>query len=127
MSKWKSKSKKSANQIPGFKLTWKLAVANEVAVVKKKNRQNPNLIEKRAQTVPSAIKMPSFKLKLVNETKADEAINHVWIKRNQQNSSKHLEKQSTVKTEGGLNDFLGCNIIMNNTKEKRWLLQPHLT
>ena len=39
---------------------------------------------------------------------------------------KHLERRFTVKTEGGLNDFLGCEIIMNETKEKCWLLQPHL-
>ena len=38
----------------------------------------------------------------------------------------HLEKRFTVKTEGGLNDFLGCDIIMDKQKEKCWLLQPHL-
>ena len=38
----------------------------------------------------------------------------------------HLERRFTVKTEGGLNDFLGCEIIMSDKKDKCWLLQPHL-
>ena len=76
-------------------MTWKLAVANKV-VVKKKNIQNTILIEKSAQTVPSAIQMPSFKLKLVKATKADEAINHVWIKKNKQNPSKQDLNMMTI-------------------------------
>ena len=38
----------------------------------------------------------------------------------------HLERRFTVKTEGGLNNFLGCKIIMSEKKDECWLLQPHL-
>ena len=39
---------------------------------------------------------------------------------------KTLNERFTVKAEGGLNDFLGCEIMMNKTKDKCWLHQPHL-
>ena len=38
----------------------------------------------------------------------------------------HIERQFKVKTERRLNDFLGCEIIMSEEKDKCWLLQPHL-
>ena len=37
-----------------------------------------------------------------------------------------LNERFTVKTEGGLNDFLGCEILMDKTKSRCWLVQPHL-
>ena len=33
-----------------------------------------------------------------------------------------LSERFTVKTEGGLNDFLGCEILMDKTKSRCWLM-----
>lgn len=37
-----------------------------------------------------------------------------------------IKKKFNIKTEGELNDFLGCNIIRDIKEPKVWLLQPHL-
>ena len=37
-----------------------------------------------------------------------------------------MEKKFTVSTEYKLNDFLGCDIILDEENNKGWLLQPHL-
>ena len=37
-----------------------------------------------------------------------------------------MRERFTIKTEGGLNDFLGCEIMMNSDKDKCWVHQPHL-
>ena len=39
---------------------------------------------------------------------------------------KLISKKFTIKTEGGLNNFLGCDILREEGKDECWLLQPHL-
>ena len=39
---------------------------------------------------------------------------------------KEISKHFTIKTEGKLNDFLGCEIIKDEKEKQCWLLQPHL-
>ena len=37
-----------------------------------------------------------------------------------------LRKRFTIKVEGGLNDFLGCEILREERKDECWILQYHL-
>ena len=36
-----------------------------------------------------------------------------------------LRKRFTIKVEGGLNDFLGCEILREEGKDECWILQYH--
>ena len=38
----------------------------------------------------------------------------------------NVRKRFKVKVEGGLNDFLGCDILREKDKDECWILQPHL-